>query len=82
MIERYTCLDFLGYEQGSEDWFSARAASLDSSEYKTAVTTGRGSGPSKTRQAMLERKVRAIMTGVHETCGWCPTQKKKEVLSC
>ena len=69
MLGNVQGLELVNHEQGSKEWFLARSGSLGSSEYKTAVASGLGGGPSKTRQDMLERKVRETYTGEPETWG-------------
>lgn len=70
-MKKYPNLDFIDIEQGSPEWFAARIASVSvgGSEFKSAVAKGRGGAPSKTRTALMQKKIREQATGEPETWG-------------
>lgn len=56
-------LEILTCEQGSPDWFAARAGVPTASEFSTVLATGRGGGESKTRRTYLLKLAGEIITG-------------------
>lgn len=56
-------LQILDCEQGSADWFAARAGIPTASEFQTLLREGRGGGRSLTRDAYLRKLAGEILTG-------------------
>jgi hypothetical protein len=56
-------VEIIDVEQGSPEWFAARAGLPTSSEFKTILREGRGGGDSVTRKAYLRRLAGEILTG-------------------
>jgi hypothetical protein len=50
-------------EQGSPEWFSARAGMPTASEFATVMASGKGGGESKTRRTYLLKLAGEILTG-------------------
>lgn len=50
-------------EQGSEDWFRARAGMPTASEFATVMAAGQGGGESKTRRTYMLKLAGEILTG-------------------
>lgn len=57
MLEIITC------EQGTEDWFRARAGIPTASEFATVMASGKGGGESKTRRTYMFKLAGEIITG-------------------
>ncbi|WP_232629119.1 lambda exonuclease family protein [Methylobacterium sp. Leaf118] len=56
-------LRILDCEQGSPEWFSARAGLPTASEFATILAKGRDGGASKTRRAYMMRLAGELLTG-------------------
>jgi len=56
-------MDIITCEQGSEDWFRARAGIPTASEFSTIMASGRGGGESKTRKTYMLKLAGEILTG-------------------
>jgi len=56
-------LQVLNCEQGSEEWFLARAGIPTSSMFATVMASGRGGGESKTRAKYMRQLAGEIITG-------------------
>lgn len=50
-------------EQGTEEWFRARAGMPTASEFATVMASGRGGGESKTRRTYMLKLAGEILTG-------------------
>lgn len=50
-------------EQGSPEWFAARAGMPTASEFSTVMASGRGGGESKTRRTYMLKLAGEILTG-------------------
>lgn len=50
-------------EQGSPEWFAARAGLVTASEFQTVLMTGKGGGESKTRLTYMRKLAGEIITG-------------------
>ena len=56
-------MQVLDFEQGSEDWYRARAGIPTASEFSTILAKGRGGGESKTRRTYLLKLAGERITG-------------------
>jgi predicted phage-related endonuclease len=54
---------FTDLEQGTEEWFSARCGCVTASEFKSVMSKGRGTAPSKTRRTYMMKLAGEILTG-------------------
>jgi hypothetical protein len=64
-----TDLQIIECEQGSDEWFQARAGVVTASEFSTVLAKGRGGAPSETRKKLLATKAAEIITGA-PVPGW------------
>ncbi len=62
-------LQIIECEQGSDEWFQARAGVVTASEFSTVLAKGRGGAPSETRKKLLATKAAEIITG-QPVPGW------------
>lgn len=53
-------------EQGSEEWLALRLGKVTASRFSDAMSKGRGSAPSKTRQSYMYQLAAEILTGQPE----------------
>ena len=56
-------IEIIECEQGSDDWFRARAGIPTASEFQTLLMAGRGGGESKTRATYLKKLAGERITG-------------------
>lgn len=56
-------MQIINCEQGSEEWFRARAGMPTASEFSTVMASGRGGGDSKTRRTYMLKLAGEILTG-------------------
>jgi hypothetical protein len=56
-------LQIIDCEQGTPEWFAARAGIPTASEFSTVMASGRGGGESKTRATYMKKLVGEILTG-------------------
>lgn len=56
-------LEILNCEQGTEEWFRARAGIPTASQFATVMASGRGGGESKTRAKYMRQLAGEIITG-------------------
>jgi hypothetical protein len=56
-------IDILHCEQGTEEWFLARAGIPTASQFATVMASGRGGGESKTRAKYMRQLAGEIITG-------------------
>lgn len=56
-------MEILTCEQGSAEWFKARAGMPTASEFSTVMASGRGGGDSKTRRTYMLKLAGEILTG-------------------
>lgn len=56
-------LEILDCDQRSDDWFEARRGIATASEFKSILSRGKGSAPSKTRLSYMRRLAGEIITG-------------------
>ncbi|WP_411755886.1 lambda exonuclease family protein [Sinorhizobium meliloti] len=56
-------MEVFNYEQGTEEWFLARAGLPTASMFSTVMASGRGGGESKTRAKYMRQLAGEIITG-------------------
>lgn len=56
-------MQIINCEQGTEEWFRARAGMPTASEFATVMASGRGGGDSKTRRTYMLKLAGEIITG-------------------
>lgn len=56
-------LEIIDCEQGTEEWFLARAGIPTASEFDTVMASGKGGGESKTRRTYMFKLAGEILTG-------------------
>lgn len=56
-------MQIIDCEQGTPEWFAARAGIPTASEFSTVMASGRGGGDSKTRRTYLHKLAGEIITG-------------------
>lgn len=56
-------MQIINCEQGTEEWFRARAGMPTASEFATVMASGRGGGDSKTRRTYMLKLAGEILTG-------------------
>lgn len=56
-------MEIINCEQGSPEWFSARAGLVTASEFQTLLMSGKGGGESKTRLTYMRKLAGEIITG-------------------
>ena len=56
-------VEIINVEQGSAEWFAARAGIPTTSEFHTVLAKGKGSAPSKTRRTYMAKLAAEILTG-------------------
>lgn len=56
-------MQIINCEQGSEEWFRARAGMPTASEFATVMASGRGGGDSKTRRTYMLKLAGETLTG-------------------
>jgi predicted phage-related endonuclease len=57
---------FTDLEQGSEAWFLTRCGCVTASEFKSVMSKGRGTAPSKTRRTYMLKLAGEIITGTFQ----------------
>ncbi len=56
-------LEIITCEQGTPEWIAARIKCVTASEFDTVMASGKGGGPSKTRQTYMYKLAGEILTG-------------------
>lgn len=56
-------MEIINCEQGTPEWFKARAGMPTASEFQTVLMNGRGGGESKTRKTYMLKLAGEIITG-------------------
>lgn len=56
-------MQIIDCEQGTPEWFAARAGLVTASEFQTVLMTGKGGGESKTRLTYMRKLAGEIITG-------------------
>lgn len=54
------------FEQGSDEWFAARAGMITASNMKAVIASGRGGEDSKTRDKYMRRMIGEHLTGTYD----------------